>query len=306
MWKEYFYYSKAERRVLLFLMSVILLVLGIRLFLSCQPSTVVDDSFTRSDEMELFLASIEEKRVVKESKRSFTASARGEIRPVVFDPNLVDSTQLEQMGVPGWLAQRILNYRQAKGVFRTVESLKGIYGMPSDIFEKLKPYVVIADSFAYKSSYAKRYDTLSAAKLRYDSLRALKLPVGSVVDLNKADTTQLKMIPGIGSGIARMLVATREQLGGFYSLNQLEEFEFISAELSEWFIIEEPPTPSLEVNKLSLERLRRHPYLNFYQAKVIVEHCRKRGKIESLSQLSLYEEFTEKDLERLIYYLKFD
>lgn len=44
----------------------------------------------------------------------------------------------------------------------------------------------------------------------------------------------------------------------------------------------------------------------FYQAKVIIEYRRKKGKLKSLSQLSLYEEFTEKDLERLSHYLAFD
>jgi hypothetical protein len=46
--------------------------------------------------------------------------------------------------------------------------------------------------------------------------------------------------------------------------------------------------------------------LNFYQAKIIVEHRKKRGEIKSLSQLSLYEEFTEKDLKRLSAYFSFD
>jgi DNA uptake protein ComE-like DNA-binding protein len=62
----------------------------------------------------------------------------------------------------------------------------------------------------------------------------------------------------------------------------------------------------LEINKASLDKLRAHPYLTFYQAKVIVEHRRKKGQIKSLSQLALYEEFTEKDLERLSAYVSFD
>jgi DNA uptake protein ComE-like DNA-binding protein len=42
-----------------------------------------------------------------------------------------------------------------------------------------------------------------------------------------------------------------------------------------------------------------HPYINFYQAKVIVEYRKKKGNIKSLKQLSLYEEFTPADFERL-------
>ena len=74
----------------------------------------------------------------------------------------------------------------------------------------------------------------------------------------------------------------------------------------EWFALGDESIRKLEINKASLEQLRSHPYLNFYQAKAIVEHRRKRGDIKSLSQISLYEEFTEKDLQRLSAYVSFD
>jgi hypothetical protein len=62
----------------------------------------------------------------------------------------------------------------------------------------------------------------------------------------------------------------------------------------------------ININQAGINRLRNHPYLNFYQAKVIVEHRRKHGDIRSLKQLSLYEEFTETDLARLSPYVCFE
>jgi DNA uptake protein ComE-like DNA-binding protein len=124
--------------------------------------------------------------------------------------------------------------------------------------------------------------------------------------VNSADTAELKKIPGIGSGIAGGIVRYRERLGGFYALSQLEEVKHVTPELLKWFKLENDSTRKLEINKASLDKLRAHPYLTFYQAKVIVEHRRKKGQIKSLSQLALYEEFTEKDLERLSAYVSFD
>jgi DNA uptake protein ComE-like DNA-binding protein len=80
----------------------------------------------------------------------------------------------------------------------------------------------------------------------------------------------------------------------------------MTPELLEWFSLGEVPVRRLQINRAGLEKLRLHPYLNFYQAKVIVEHRRTRGELKSLSQLSLYEEFTEKDLIRLAAYVSFD
>ena len=139
-----------------------------------------------------------------------------------------------------------------------------------------------------------------------EDVKAFKYPEGTLVDVNSADTAELKKIPGIGSGIAGGIVRYRERLGGFYALSQLEEVKHVTPELLKWFKLENDSTRKLEINKASLDKLRAHPYLTFYQAKVIVEHRRKKGQIKSLSQLALYEEFTEKDLERLSAYVSFD
>ena len=166
------------------------------------------------------------------------------------------------------------------------------------------------EPLAYQPNVRKtqRKDTVkqrqSLPKKEY--VKAFKYPEGTLVDVNSADTTELKKIPGIGSGIAGSIVRYRERLGGFYALSQLEEVKHVTPKLLEWFKLGNDSIQKLKINKAGLDKLRAHPYLTFYQAKVIVEHRRKKGPIKSLSQLALYEEFTEKDLERLSAYISFD
>ena len=145
--------------------------------------------------------------------------------------------------------------------------------------------------------------------LRKDSLpykKAFKYPEGTLVDVGVADTVELKKIPGIGSVISRRIVGYRKVLGGFYDLSQLQELDCITPEMMKWFKLEGGQIQKLAVNRLSLDKLRAHPYINFYQAKAIVEYRRKWGEIKSLSQLTLLKEFTEKDLNRLSHYFTFD
>ena len=82
--------------------------------------------------------------------------------------------------------------------------------------------------------------------------------------------------------------------------------DYVNEDMLKWFKLENASIHRINANKAGLDKLRSHPYMNFYKAKVIMEYRRKKGKLKSLSQLSLYEEFTEKDLERLSYYLAFD
>ena len=87
--------------------------------------------------------------------------------------------------------------------------------------------------------------------------------------LNRADTTQLRKVPGIGSFFARKIVEYRERLGGYYRVQQLLEIEDFPETAVDFFIIpDDTQFRKLNVNRLSLNELKRHPYINYYQASV--------------------------------------
>jgi DNA uptake protein ComE-like DNA-binding protein len=45
--------------------------------------------------------------------------------------------------------------------------------------------------------------------------------------------------------------------------------------------------------------LRRHPYINYYQAKAIIDYRRLHGNIKSLQDLRFSKDFTEGAIRRL-------
>ena len=134
----------------------------------------------------------------------------------------------------------------------------------------------------------------------------MKYHPGIIIDLNQADTTELKKIPGIGSRIAQSIVNRRRLLGGFYQIEQLEEIRLIVEKLRSWFSVDATQIHRININKASVERMMHHPYINFYQAKVIAEYRKKKGKLRDLKQLALYEEFTSADFERIMPYICYD
>ena len=149
----------------------------------------------------------------------------------------------------------------------------------------LKPYIQIPPEKENKQDSV--YEQVKIQRIE-------KYPEGTLVSLNEADTTQLKRIPGVGSAIAKMIVAYRNRLGGFVCLEQLQEIPHVDASLNKWFTIQSAPFRKIRVNKDGLDKLRNHPYMDFYKAKAILEYRRKRGNIKGLSRLSLFEEFTRK------------
>ena len=126
------------------------------------------------------------------------------------------------------------------------------------------------------------------------------------LDLNMADSTELVRLPGIGASTAMKIIRYRERLGGYTEITQLAEIDGLPDSLMKWFIITDTiPVRRIAVNKATLAELRRHPYIDFYQARAIVEFRNERGTIKSPEQLSFMEEFTAQDLIRLKPYLDF-
>lgn len=137
-----------------------------------------------------------------------------------------------------------------------------------------------------------------------------KYPKGTVLELNAADTTALKKIPGIGSTFAKRIVKYRNLLGGFYTVEQLSEVYGIDEEkykaLHTWFTTDPHLIDSMPINRLSAKELVAHPYINYKQAKTIEKLVRKEGAILDWNELILLEEFPEADQARLVHYFSFD
>lgn len=137
-----------------------------------------------------------------------------------------------------------------------------------------------------------------------------KYPKGTIVELNGADTTSLKKVPGIGSTFARRIVKYRNLLGGFYTVEQLGEVYGIDEEryeaMKSWFSVEVSAVCQLKVNQLSAKKLASHPYVSYQQAAVIEQLVKQRGRISGWDELMQCKEFTEEDRMLLQPYFSFD
>jgi DNA uptake protein ComE-like DNA-binding protein len=236
------------------------------------------------------------------------------IRMQMFDPNTADSSTLVHVGLKKWQASNMLKYRAKGGRYRRAEDMKKIYGMTDSMYMALLPYIQI-DTVAvdhYRDSIRQR----ERDSVKVDSMpRYVSQKRDTILNLRTADTTELKMIRGIGSYRARQIVRYREQLGGYAHVDQLCEIKALQPLLTDsiqadsllaHFWLDSVIINPLRVNSASVEKLQRHPYLSFEQAKAIYELRRKKIHLDSIAQLKKAECFTEQELKRLTPYLSFE
>ena len=334
--REFLYFQKSDRKVIVVALCVIVVALVAIFFLGRNTTTGTSDVMGPDS---LARQSGNGGPVAEKSADHLDGVYAPE--RFNFDPNTADSTQLLRLGLQPWQVRNIMKYRAKGGVYRQPEDFARVYGLTVKQFRELRPYIHISPDYRPASEVYGRHEPYPSARNGYgarpseshwgasdgyrsgsqaaggqaiagqtsyarDTVRyPIKLKAGEVVALNVADTTMLKKVPGIGSYYARRIVGYRDRLGGFAHVEQLLEIEGFPEEALAFFDIGNGPTRHLNLNKLSLSQLRSHPYINFYQAKAIVDRRRLKGPLHSLDELSLLDEFPAQDLERLAPYVEF-
>lgn len=198
------------------------------------------------------------------------------IEPVTFNPNSATINQLVNAGLSSSLATRIDNYRKKGGHFKVKSDLLKMYGMDSSLYLKLFTYIDLPEKTTSNKT------TLSSFEQ--------KQPTQKTFDLNKADTSQLKTIYGIGSKLSVRIIRYRDLLGGFISMNQLYEvYNLDSAVISELekksYITSEFTPKKISINSATEKELAAHPYLSWSLAKAITAYRFQHGNYSSIDDL---------------------
>ena len=259
-----------------------------------------------------------------------------------FDPNTASAEDFERLGLESWQARSIIHFREKGGIFSRPSDFARVYGITKRTYEVLLPFIQIADDykpaadFYGKEGYGRsrrRYTPYYNNRRNYDREERYgrydldnasssegkaegktdtkvysyphKLRANEHIEINGADTTLLMKIPGIGSYYASRIVRYRERLGGFASAQQLEEIDGLPESTIAYIKIDNQQIRKLNLNKLTLNQLKKHPYLNFYQAKEICDYRRLKGPLHSIEDLKLLKDFPPDEIERLKPYICF-
>ena len=256
----------------------------------------------------------ESKEVVEKKgykdKAQYYASGQNPEELFCFDPNTADSTALLKLGLRPWQVRNIYKYRAHGGIYRKPEDFARLYGLSAHKYKQLLPYIRIAKEYRMTAAeyvgntYDNRRQGINSEKAT-PSYYPRKISTGEHIILNTADTTQLMRVPGIGSYYSKVILRYGERLGGYVSIDQLDEIEDFPTEAKQFFVIDNPSPRRMNVNTMTLSELKRHPYINYYQAKAIVDYRRINGHIRSLQQLSTLPDFPKEAIKRLLPYVTY-
>lgn len=300
---RFLYFSRGQQIGIIVLLVLIVAAIALNALLPrLLPAPTDENDSTFVAEVAAFEQSLRDKPrpawqspfEARPTERAYAKSAPQPAELFEFDPNTLDSAGLVRLGLKPYIVERIAKFRNGGKRFRTAEFFVEFCHLPAEQGAQLLPYVRIADQPAPD----KPQPTTDKPKKTYTH-----------IELNAADTATLQQMPGIGSGRAKQIVAYRRQLGGFARSEQLLEIKNfppdVYAKIAPYLSVEPSGITKIQVNKASVERLKNHPYLTFYQAKAIYELRRTKGMLSSIDELKTLPEFDGYDFDKLQPYLDF-
>lgn len=271
---EILYFTKKERTGILLMMAIVLIL---------QVSTFFYERFFEKQEKikpEVLQRFAELVASEDQPDNQFTSKYQEEkndqpakeISLFPFDPNRISLQEWKQLGVKDKTAQTILKYLSKGGKFRTADDLKKVWGLQHDA-ERLMPFVRIANEEKTFSH------NVSAPADRQPKK----------IDINTADSLAWLSLPGIGPALTKRILAFKNGLGGFYAVQQVKEtfgladstFQKIKPRLE----LNKPMLRKIDINEADIDQLKKHPYIRYQLANVIIQYRNQHGKFNAVEDL---------------------
>lgn len=199
-----------------------------------------------------------------------------------FDPNTVTKDELLKLGFKPWQAENIVKYRSKGGRFKQPSDISKIHGVDTDFAEKLMPYIKISTP----------NETVS-----HDI----------IVNINTASETDLMKLNGIGVTFAKRIVAYREKLGGFFTVEQIREVYGMSDELYNGILpylkVGNEAIRTININSADFKALVSHPYIDKNIANAILNYREFAKTIKSTDELVKQKALSQNEYDKISKYI---
>ena len=217
-----------------------------------------------------------------------------------FDPNTISYDSLLLLGFSKTQSLQLIKYREAGKVYRLAEELHTIYGMDDSLFQRVRPYVVIGESYRLKpgKEYAEREFEPAPRRVFVEPSKEFLV-----------DTVTEEFVRSMGFSIRWSKAFVRVARGrGIRSMEELRELNFVGDSISELllpyirfsYVEPEVVTQKVEINRADSQQLCSIYGIGERSASAILKYRTRLGGFYSVEQLSEINEVTESNYEKIL------
>lgn len=287
--KSYFKYTSSQRSGILVLVSLIIVFQLVYFFFDFSSVEINENSKEKQQWLSL-QSQIDE---AKEQKNEDTPK----IYP--FNPNFITDFKGYKLGMSTQEIDRLLEFRKTNKYVNSAQEFQAVTKVSDSLLGVISPYFKFPDWVTNKKEFK------SFSKQNFDKKEKIV-----VLDINQATQEDLKKIYGIGDGLSERILKEKEKLGGFVSMEQMNDVWGLSPEvigkLNENFKVKILPNlKKININNASVKELMLFPYFKYPLAKAIVTYRSMNGEIKNAEDLTKIKGFPVEKSNIIVLYLEF-
>ncbi|CAH0336767.1 hypothetical protein FVB9288_02485 [Flavobacterium sp. CECT 9288] len=222
-----------------------------------------------------------------------------------FNPNFISDYKGYKLGMSTQEIDRLLAFRKQNKFVNSPEEFQRVTQISDSLLESISPLFKFPNWVGYKKS------TTTYKEYKNQEYQAFaKKEKVSVLDINQADKEALMKVYGIGDAISSRILKQKETLGGFVSMEQMDEIWGLSPEVIEKLNIHFkvgvlPNTKKIDINNASLKELSQFHYFRYALAKEIITYRSMNGNIKNIEDLTKIKGFPVDKAKIIALYLDF-
>ncbi|TRX20605.1 helix-hairpin-helix domain-containing protein [Flavobacterium franklandianum] len=219
-----------------------------------------------------------------------------------FNPNFITDYKGYKLGMSVAEIDRLFAFRKQNKYVNSPKEFQTVTKVSDSLLNAISPYFKFPDWVNNKKEF-KEYK-------KYDNTAFAKKEKIVVIDINQATQEDLIKIYGIGEAISIRILKFKENLGGFVSMEQMNDVWGLSPEVienlnSHFKISASPTVKKIDINNASIKELSLFPYFKYPISKNIVTFRSMNGDIKNSEDLTKIKGLSIEKAKIIALYLNF-
>ena len=219
-----------------------------------------------------------------------------------FNPNFITDFKGYNLGMSTAEIDRLLEFRKKNLYVNSAEEFQALTKVSDSLLATMEPYFKFPDWVKNKKQ-AKEFE-------KYPNQAYAKKEKAPIIDINLASQEDLIKVYGIGPGLSERILKQKELLGGFISMDQMEDVWGLSPEVIEklkgqFNVGVVPNVKKVKINDASAKELQLFPYFRYPLNKEIVTYRSMNNGIKNSEDLSKIKGFPIEKIKIIEKYMEY-
>lgn len=291
MFKQFFKFT-SQQRIGIFLLFIIIIALQLIYFFADFNQSEV--TFSEEDKWLSLQKEIDAAKEIKYNEKQ---------KVYTFNPNFISDYKGYKLGMSVEEIDRLLAFRKEDKYVNSAEEFQKVTQISDSLLKVMSPLFKFPD-------WTQKKNDFKTEKKEYVQKTFSKKENVIIKDINEASQEDLIAIYGIGEALSSRILKQKETLGGFVSMEQLEEVWGLSPEVitqlnSHFKVVIPAGFKKIAINDATLKELAQFPYFKYFLAKQIVTYRSINGNFNNIEDLSKIKGFPVEKAKIISLYLEF-